>query len=74
MIYSLPAFLINWLIFFFYLKDEKFYPATAKFYWTLIILFLPLGWIIYLVWGREKYRLKGKLFDYKNLESLKTRE
>ena len=74
MVYFLPAFLINWVIFFFYLKDEKFYPAKAKFYWTLIILFVPLGWLIYLVWGRKTYRLKGELFDYSNNISLEKRE
>ena len=74
MIYSLPTFLINWAIFFFYLKDDKFYPAKAKIYWTLIILFVPLGWIVYLAWGRNKYLLKGSLFDYKNNVSLNERE
>ena len=74
MIYSLSAFLINWLIFIFYLKDDKFYPAKAKFYWTLIILFVPLGWIVYLAWGRRKYLLKGNLFDHKSKDSLNQRE
>ena len=74
MMYSLPTFLINWLIFVFCLKDDKFYPAKAKFYWTLIILFVPLGWIVYLAWGRNKYLLKGNLFDYENNLSLKDRE
>ncbi len=72
--YALPAFLISWAIFFFYLKDDKFYPAKAKFYWTLIILFVPLGWIGYLAWGRNKYLLKGKLFDYKNNIPLNQRD
>jgi hypothetical protein len=74
MVYSLPTFLINWIIFYFCLKDEKFYPAKAKFYWTLIILFVPLGWILSLAWDMNKYRLKGNLFDFKNGTPLSERE
>ena len=55
MIYGLATLLINWTIFFFYLKDEKFYPAKAKFYWTLIVILIPFGWFIFLAWGRKKY-------------------
>ena len=73
MIYALPGFLITWIIFFFFLKNDKFYPANAKFYWTLIILFVPFGWLVYLAWGRKRYMLKGQLFDYKNNISLSER-
>jgi ABC-type microcin C transport system permease subunit YejE len=72
--YTLPSILINLVIFYFFLKDDKFYPAMAKFYWTLIIIFIPFGWLVYITWGRKKYALKGKLFDYKNNDSLSERE
>lgn len=74
MTYSISALLINWMIFFFFLKNDKFYPAKAKLYWTLIIIFIPFGWIIYLVWGRNKYLLKKGSFHYKKNISLDENE
>ncbi|MCU0468190.1 MAG: hypothetical protein MUF58_06270 [Arcicella sp.] len=55
---GIATLLINWIIFFFFLKDEKFYPAIYKFYWTLAIIFIPLSWIVYLAWGRKAHTLQ----------------
>jgi hypothetical protein len=60
MIYLAGSHIITLIIFLFFLKNEKFYPAMAKFYWTLAIIFVPFAWIIYLVWGRKYYSFKNR--------------
>lgn len=52
--------IITLLIFLFAMKNEKFYPAMAKFYWTLAIIFIPFAWIVYLFWGKNYYSYHNK--------------
>ena len=56
----IAAMLINWAMFFFFLKDRKFYPAMYKFYWTLAIIFIPFSWILFLVWGLKAHSLQDE--------------
>lgn len=58
------SWIIVWLIFVFDLKDRRFIPGMAKFYWMLAMVFIPLAWILYLAWGRKAHSLRGDLFDY----------
>ncbi len=63
----LIIWIITWAIWFFDLRKKKFFPARAKFYWGLIIIFLPyIGWFAYFVYGRKKHILRGELFYYGN--------
>ncbi|MDZ7900841.1 MAG: hypothetical protein U5N85_22795 [Arcicella sp.] len=55
---GIATLIINWFVFFFYLKDEKFYPAMYKFYWTLAVIFIPFAWILYLAWGRKAHTVQ----------------
>ncbi len=58
MFIGIATLLINWVIFFFFLKDEKFYPAIYKFYWTLAVILIPFAWILFLIWGRKAHTLQ----------------
>jgi hypothetical protein len=61
---ALLTWLIVCLIFVFDLKNRRFVPAMAKFYWMLAMTIIPFAWILYLAWGRRAHALQGTLFDY----------
>jgi hypothetical protein len=60
-------YIFTWAIWYFEIRQKKFYPPRAKFYWGLAIIFIPfISWIAFYTYGRKEHILNGELFDFKS--------